>query len=88
MTDSPSILIHSGDTRENEIVAAGIAEARPDLRLLTAHGEAQVRERLPEAEIVFAWEFPMQLLPLATRLRWFQVMGAGLERLAGTNVPE
>ncbi len=88
MSNSPTILIHSGDARENEVVAARIAEARPDLRLLTAHGEAQVRERLPEAEIVFAWEFPMQLLPLATRLRWFQVMGAGLERLAGASVPE
>ena len=88
MSNSPTILIHSGDARENEVVAARIAEARPELRLLTAHGEAQVRERLPEAEIVFAWEFPMQLLPLAERLRWFQVMGAGLERLAGANVPE
>ena len=88
MTGSPTILIHSGDARENEVVAARIAQARPGLRLLTADGENQARERLPEAEIVFAWEFPMQLLPLATRLRWFQVMGAGLERLAGANVPE
>lgn len=88
MTGSPTILIHSGDARENEIVAARIAEARPGLGLLTADGEAEVRERLPEAEILFAWEFPMQLLPLATRLRWFQVMGAGLERLAGAGVPE
>ena len=88
MNDSPTILIHSGDARENEVVAARIAEARPELRLLTAHGEDEVRVRLPEAEILFAWEFPMQLLPLANRLRWFQVMGAGLERLAGAGVPE
>jgi glyoxylate/hydroxypyruvate reductase A len=88
MTDAPTILIHSGEPAENEAVVARIAEARPDARLLTAHGEAEVRERLPEAEILFAWEFPMDLLPLATRLRWFQVMGAGLERLAGAGVPE
>src|SRR5687768_16825190 len=88
MSDTPIILIHSGDARENEVVAARIAEARPGLRLLTADGEAQVRERLPEAEILFAWDFLMQLLPLAERLHWFQVMGAGLERLAGAGVPE
>lgn len=88
MATSPTILVHSGDERENEAVAARIAGARPELRVLTAHGEHQVRERLPEAEILFAWEFPMQLLPLATNLRWFQVMGAGLERLAGGGVPD
>ncbi len=90
MTDShsPTILIHSGNADENNLVAGRIAAVRPDLRLLTAHGEAQVRERLPDADILFAWEFPMDLLPLATRLRWFQVMGAGLERLAGACVPD
>ncbi|HYI14185.1 MAG TPA: D-2-hydroxyacid dehydrogenase [Thermomicrobiales bacterium] len=88
MPDSPAILVHSGDERENEVVVARIAEARPGLRLLTANGEDEVRERLPGAEVLFAWEFPMQLLPLASRLRWFQVMGAGLERLAGAGVPE
>jgi glyoxylate/hydroxypyruvate reductase A len=88
MTDAPTILIHSGDSAENEAVVARILAERPATRLLTAHGEAEVRERLPEAEILFAWEFPMDLLPLATRLRWFQVMGAGLERLAGAGVPE
>jgi phosphoglycerate dehydrogenase-like enzyme len=88
MTDAPTILIHSGDARENEVVAGRIAAARPDVRLLTAHGEEEVRERLPEAEILFAWEFPMSLLTLAERLRWFQVMGAGLERLAGAGVPD
>ncbi len=88
MPDFPTILIHSGDARENEIVAARIAAARPELQLLTAHGEDEVRQRLPEAEVLFAWEFPMHLLPLAERLRWFQVMGAGLERLAGADVPD
>jgi len=88
MTDAPTILIHSGEPAENEAVAARIAAVRPDLRLLTAHGEDEVRERLPEAEILFAWEFPMHLLQLATSLRWFQVMGAGLERLAGAGVPD
>ncbi|HEX5167078.1 MAG TPA: D-2-hydroxyacid dehydrogenase [Thermomicrobiales bacterium] len=88
MPDSPTILVHSGVAHENAIVAARIAEAQPGLTILTAHGEAQVRERLPQAEILFAWEFPMALLPQAERLRWFQVMGAGLERLAGASVPD
>jgi glyoxylate/hydroxypyruvate reductase A len=87
MAGSPIVLVHSGDERENEIVAARIREARPEARLLTAHGVEQVKERLPQAEVLFAWEFPMETLPLATRLRWFQVMGAGLERLAGSAVP-
>lgn len=88
MPDTPTILIHSGDPHENELVAARIAEARPDVVLLTADGEQDVREHAPHADILFAWEFPMHLLPLASRLRWFQVMGAGLERLAGASVPD
>jgi len=35
-------------------------------RAFASEISAVVRPRLPEAEILFAWEFPMQLLPLAS----------------------
>jgi len=38
-----------------------------------------------ETEILYAWKFPAPLLARASRLRWIQVMGAGVERFL---VPE
>ena len=39
----------------------------------------------PEAEVLYCWRPPRELLAAATRLRWIQCMGAGVEQLL---VPE
>jgi phosphoglycerate dehydrogenase-like enzyme len=89
MNDSPVILIHSGIAAEDVEMARLIDARRPGLALMTAHGEAEVRERLPQAEILFAYQFPVHLLPLGTRLRWFQVMGAGVDGVvSGPRLPD
>jgi phosphoglycerate dehydrogenase-like enzyme len=88
MTDKPVILVHSGVPADDPAIAALIAERHPSLTVLTASSEAEIVERLPQAEILFAWRFPMPLLRHAARLRWFQVMGAGIETLAGAPIPE
>jgi len=87
MNGQPVILIHSGRASDDPIVAAAVREQHPELTVLTASNEAEVTERLPQAEILFAWDFPVHLLRLGTNLRWFQVMGAGVERLAGAPIP-
>src|SRR3954451_12302542 len=85
---SPVILIHSGSTEEDAAVMRLLEERCPGLSLLTVNGETEIRARLPQAEVLFAYQFPVQLLPLGERLRWFQVMGAGVDTIvAGPRLP-
>ncbi|HUG13531.1 MAG TPA: D-2-hydroxyacid dehydrogenase [Thermomicrobiales bacterium] len=88
MTVNPTILVHSGVPADDPAIAALIRERHPALTVLTASEEAEIVERLPGAEILFAWRFPMPLLRHATSLRWLQVMGAGIETLAGAPIPD
>lgn len=89
MSDSPVILIYSGKPHHDEEIRDKIAEHYPDATLLTANTPEEVRERLPRAEILFAWTFPVEFLELSQNLRWFQIMGAGVERIAaGPRLPE
>jgi phosphoglycerate dehydrogenase-like enzyme len=81
------ILVHSGDAAEDAAVLRLLGERYPELTVLAAHTEHEIVERLPGAEILFAWRFPMALLAHGHRLRWFQVMGAGIERLTGAPLP-
>ncbi|RIK47022.1 MAG: hypothetical protein DCC58_01345 [Chloroflexi bacterium] len=82
MTDLPVVLIHSGRHDDDVEVARQVAQVYPEMRILTPATEEEVAEHLPGAEVLFAFYFPYHLLHMATSLRWFQVMGAGLEKLA------
>jgi phosphoglycerate dehydrogenase-like enzyme len=42
---------------------------------------------IDEAEILYGWNFPSRLLADARRLRWIQVMGAGVERFLVPELP-
>jgi phosphoglycerate dehydrogenase-like enzyme len=42
---------------------------------------------IADAEILYAWRFPSELLAKATRLRWVQAMGAGVERFLTPELP-
>jgi glyoxylate/hydroxypyruvate reductase A len=81
------VLIHSGRADEDPLIAGEVRDRYPQLTVRTASDEAEVVQYLPHAEILFAWQFPVHLLHMATSLRWFQVMGAGIERLAGAQLP-
>ncbi|HEY7652795.1 MAG TPA: D-2-hydroxyacid dehydrogenase [Methylomirabilota bacterium] len=41
-----------------------------------------------EAEVIYGWAVPQTLLARAPRLRWVQVMGAGVERVLVPELPE
>jgi phosphoglycerate dehydrogenase-like enzyme len=82
MRSLPVVLIHSGRHLDDIEVGRQVAEVYPDMHILTPATDEEVAEHLPGAEVLFAFYFPYHLLPLATSLRWFQVMGAGLEKLA------
>jgi len=86
----PSILIHSSLPDEDAFLLAELRHARPELAasIQTANGTEEVTARLPEAQILWAYDFPVELLAHGTQLRWFQVMGAGVDHLLGrTEIP-
>jgi glyoxylate/hydroxypyruvate reductase A len=81
----PSILIHSSIREEDAFLLGELQRARPDLisSIRTANGVDEITALLPEAEILWAYDFPIELLPRGGQLRWFQVMGAGVDHLLG-----
>ncbi len=71
----PTVLVYHGDPRYAELVRAPKGRA-------TVHAAATPSEAaalVGEAEILYAWKFPPHLYAKATRLRWLQVMGAGVD---------
>jgi glyoxylate/hydroxypyruvate reductase A len=58
---------------------------------VTVHVCATPEEAAPlitDAEVLYAWGFPAALLARARRLRWYQVMGAGVERALVPELPK
>lgn len=47
--------------------------------LHVCHTPDEVSEAIGEAEVIYAWGFPVEMLPRAKRLRWVQAMGAGVD---------
>ena len=82
MSGEPTLLIWGNRPGEAEAARALVATRHPALPTLVAEGEADFARQLPEAEILFGFRVPTAYWPSATRLRWFQVMGAGLEDIA------
>ena len=77
----PVILVHSGVPGDDPVIAGHIRDSFPAVSVLTAGTEQEIVEHLPGADILFAWDFPIPLLGHARSLRWFQMMGAGIETL-------
>lgn len=59
----------------------------PRISLSLAEGEAQFLEGLPDAEVVVIWPRPFDL-SLAPRLKWIQLMSAGLDPFVGHPIME
>lgn len=58
--------------------AEGLRARRPRLRIVKAD-EARLAEQLAEADILMAFQFPAEFAAEATKLRWFQSTGAGVD---------
>ena len=72
------ILVYHPD--EADAYAALIRAPRRLLRLAVCQTPEAAARHVAEAEILYTWGFPPDLLPQARKLRWVQVMGAGVER--------
>jgi len=64
-----------------------VRQLSPRISLSLVEGEARFLEALPEAEVVVIWPRPFDL-SLAPRLKWIQLVSAGLERFVGHPIME
>jgi phosphoglycerate dehydrogenase-like enzyme len=80
----PTVLVYHADRRYAELV-------RVPKRGVSVHIAATPSEAagaVPDAEILYAWKFPPQLYAKASRLKWLQVMGAGVDWALVPELPE
>ena len=72
-----SVLVYHPD--EAQAYARLVRAPRGQIRLRVASSPAEAKAYVEEMEVLYTWGFRPQLLPLARRLRWVQVMGAGVD---------
>lgn len=78
MAELPNVVIFH---REAQSYAAELRARVPGLDPVVATNEADFRRALPAADVVLAFQFPLDALRDATRLRWIQITSAGTEFL-------
>ena len=71
----PSVLIYHADPRYAELTRV----PKRGALVRTAATAREAAEPIADAEILYAWKFPPQLYAKAGRLKWLQVMGAGVD---------
>jgi len=82
-----SILVYHPEPGEAQAYARLIKQARPPLAVAVCATAAEAERHIADAEILYAWHFPRELLPRAAKLRWVQSMGAGVERVMLPELP-
>lgn len=89
-TYQPNILVFNPNQEE----VHAYADCIRDLGVTSVKVAATLEEAemyLPHTEIILGWKFPTQLLhhPIASNVRWFQAMGAGVNDLvADKSIPD
>jgi len=80
-----SILVYHPGPGEAQAYARLITQPKPPFAVAVCATPTEAELHIANAEILYAWNFPRELLPRAPKLRWVQNMGAGVE---GFMVPE
>ncbi|MFF2857364.1 D-2-hydroxyacid dehydrogenase [Peribacillus sp. NPDC058002] len=89
-THKPNILVFSPIQKEVEAYADCIRNTG-FISVKAAKTLGEVEKFLPGTEVILGWNFPTQLLckPMASSVRWFQSMGAGVNDLiADKSIPK
>jgi glyoxylate/hydroxypyruvate reductase A len=72
---APTILVYHGDPKYVELVRV----PKKGAVVRAAATPTEAAEWIGDAEILYAWKLPPHLYARAARLRWIQVMGAGVD---------
>jgi len=82
-----SILVYHPEPGEAQAYARLIKQPKPPFTVAVCATPAEAEPRIADAEILYGWNFPRELLPRAAKLRWTQSMGAGVEHLLVPELP-
>jgi phosphoglycerate dehydrogenase-like enzyme len=82
-----TIVVYHPDRGEAQAYARLIKLPTRTFTVAVCATPAEALPRIADAEILYAWNFPRELLPRAARLRWVQNMGAGVERFMVPELP-
>ena len=80
----PTVLVYHADPRYAELMRV----PKRGALVRTAATPREAAEPIADAEILYAWKFPPQLYAKAGRLKWLQVMGAGVDWALVPELPE
>jgi glyoxylate/hydroxypyruvate reductase A len=83
-----SILVYHPEPGDAQGYARRIKQPRPVFTVTACSTPAEAELHVADAEVLYAWNFPRELLPRAKRLRWVQNMGAGVERFLIPELPK
>lgn len=83
--DPITVLLYHPD--EADEYAKLVRAPKGAIRLHVASNREAAEALIAEAEVLYAWAFPVELLPRAKRLRWVQAMGAGVDRFLDAPLP-
>lgn len=84
MTPRSVLLYHP---EEAEAYARLVQARRGAIRLHACSAPEEASRVIGEAEILYAWDVPRELLAKAKQLRWIQAMGAGVDRFLVPELP-
>ena len=80
-----TVLVYNQD--EAKAYAAPVRARRGRIRLAVCATREEAAAAIGEAEVIYAWKFPPDLYARATRLRWLQAMGAGVDWVLVPTLP-
>jgi len=80
-----SVLVYHPD--EAQAYARLVKAPRGKVRLRVASSPEAAAPHVEEMDVLYTWGFPTDFLPRAQRLRWVQVMGAGVNGFLDTPFP-
>jgi glyoxylate/hydroxypyruvate reductase A len=81
------VLVYHPDETEARAYAGLVRAPRRAVAVDVAWRPEDAAGPIADAEILYAWKFPADLLARAPRLRWVQCMGAGVERFLVPELP-
>lgn len=82
---SVSVLVYHPDGAQT--YARLIRAPRGQVRVRVASTPGEALPYVEEMDVLYTWGFPTELLPRARRLRWVQVMGAGVDGFLAAPFP-
>ncbi|MSO94131.1 MAG: D-2-hydroxyacid dehydrogenase [Rhodospirillales bacterium] len=74
----PKVFVYHGN---HERYCKLVREHCPGVDVVGGHGPEALERHMPEADVVIAPTFPLDILPRARRLRWIQCTNAGIDFL-------